>query len=200
MTMAVMDAMEQNTRQRVALQQIRDMPEARDALDQPRASTAQHAQSAPVQAYQSFSPPSSPAHAPPGTHLIDFPQPRSTQDGRLIYMYYTPAEIKQVNQASATRHDWLMEAVGCSREIAEKATRNMDYELSMAMHHAMYMQSVYLAEQSSQSPEVKERFKKDDEGEVTANATLTDPMQRLQIPYYAFLENFTYNEENKGTV
>ena len=34
-----------------------------------------------------------------------------------------------------------MEAAGCSREIAEKATRNkvMDYDLSMAMHHAMYM-------------------------------------------------------------
>ena len=71
-----------------------------------------------------------------------------------------------------------MEAVGCSREIAEKATRNMDYDLSMAMHHAMYMQSVYLAEQSTQSPEVTKRFKKDDEGTVTANAT--DPMQMLQ--------------------
>ena len=189
MTMAVMEAMEQQTRQRVALQQIRDMPEVRDALDQPRVRPAQR--TAPVQAYQPFSPPSSPAHLPPGTHLVDFPQTRSTQDGRLIY--YTPAEVKQVKQERATRHDWLMEAVGCSREIAEKATHNMDYDLSMAMHHAMYMQSVYLAEQSSKTPEVTKRLKKDDDGKVTANAT--DPMQMLQIPYYAYVENLAPSAE-----
>ena len=60
------------------------------------------------------------------------------------------------------------------------------------------MQSVYLAEQSTKSPEVTKRFKKDDEGTVTANAT--DPMQMLQIPHYAYLDNFIYNEENNETV
>ena len=40
--MAVMQAMEQKTRQKVGLQQIRDMPEVRDALDQPRVRPAQH--------------------------------------------------------------------------------------------------------------------------------------------------------------
>ena len=36
MTTAIMEAMEQNTRQSEALQQIRDIPEVRDVLGQPR--------------------------------------------------------------------------------------------------------------------------------------------------------------------
>ena len=88
--------------------------------------------------------------------------------------------------------------MGCSREIAERATLNMDYDLSMAMQHAMYMQLVYLARQSPTSPDVTKRFKKDDDGTVTANAT--DSMQMLKIPYYAYLDNFLYNEEINETV
>ena len=189
MTMAVMEAMEQQTRQRVALQQIRDMPEARNALDQPRARTAQHTASA--QAYQPASPPSSPARLPPGSHLLVMPYPRTDREINLII--FTQAEIKQLRQARATRDDWLMEAVGYISEIAEKATHNMDYDLSMAMHHAMYMQSAYLSQQSPQSPEVIKRFKNDDQGNVTANAT--DPMETLQLPYYAYADQRTYNEE-----
>ena len=86
----------------------------------------------PVQPCPPFSPPSSPARLPPRTHLVDMPQPRTNQVGRLIR--YTLAQIKQVKQARAMRHDWRMEAVGCSREIAERATLNMKYDLSMAMH------------------------------------------------------------------
>jgi hypothetical protein len=194
MTMAIMEAMEQYTRQREALQQIRDIPSVRAILGQPRVMSVH--QTEPVQPYQPFSPPSSPAHLPPGTHVIDMPQPRTNQEGKLIR--YTPAQIKQVKQARATRHDWLMEAVGCSREIAERATLNMDYDLSMAMHHAMYMQSVYLARQATTSPDVTKRFKKDDDGTVTANAT--DSMQMLKIPYYAYLDNFLCNEEINETV
>ena len=55
------------------------------------------------------------------------------------------------------------------------------------------MQSVYLSEQSPQSPEVIKRFKKDEEGRVTSNAT--DPMEALEIPHYAYVDQFTYNEE-----
>ena len=129
MTMGVMEATEQQTRQRMALQQIRDMPEVMAALDQPRISPENHTE--PVQAYQPALPSSSHAHLPPGTHLVDFPHPRTNQEGSLIT--YTPAEVKQVRHARATRHGWLMEAVGCSREMAEMATRNMDYNINLSM-------------------------------------------------------------------
>lgn len=103
----------------------------------------------------------------------------------------TPEDRQQFKIAYEARVRWIVEAVACSRELAEQAMQGCHYDLTTVMYHAMYLQSVHLAKQDSQQV-LTDRFTLHADGNCTANQT--NPMHEMTIPYIPFVDQYTCEE------